>query len=258
MGTLDGRVAVITGAASGIGRSSALHMAEAGGAVLCADLDEAGAARTAAMITQQGGKATSQGLDVTEESAVGDVLASAESEFGPLGVLFNNAGIGGGDLSWDAVINVNLKGVVNGLHQGAPLLAENGGGSIINTASIAGLLGLVGAPPEPGDEALELKPGAGAYVASKHGVVGLTKQFAIAFGARGVRVNAIAPGYIETPMTEEMRETPEGTEFLVSLHPMGRLGQPEEIASVAAFLASDAASFINGAVIPVDGGYSAR
>ena len=117
----------------------------------------------------------------------------------------------------------------------------------------------MGAPPaEDDDIGLELQPGAGAYVASKHGVAGLTKQYAIAFGAMGVRVNAISPGYIETPMTAEMRDTPEGEEFLIALHPMGRLGQPEEIAAVAAFLASDEASFVNGIVMPVDGGYTAR
>jgi NAD(P)-dependent dehydrogenase (short-subunit alcohol dehydrogenase family) len=101
-------------------------------------------------------------------------------------------------------------------------------------------------------------PGTGAYIAAKHGVVGLTKQFAVAFGAKGIRVNAIAPGYIETPMTEGIREIDGATEYLTSLHPLGRLGQPEEIAAVAAFLASDEASFINGIVLPVDGGYTAR
>ena len=136
-------------------------------------------------------------------------------------------------------------------------MVERGGGAIINTASIAGLVGLtLGSISE--DQPVELAPGTGAYIAAKHGVVGLTKQFAVAFGAKGIRVNAIAPGYIETPMTEGIREIDGATEYLTSLHPLGRLGQPEEIAAVAAFLASDEASFINGIVLPVDGGYTAR
>lgn len=259
MGKLTAKVALITGAASGIGRASALKFAEEGGAIMCADLDDEGAARTAAMIQQEGGKAGSLGLDVTSESATIAALESTASEFGGLQVMFNNAGVGGGDLTWDTVISVNLKGVADALFHGAPFIADQGGGAIINTSSIAGLVGLVGAPPAEEDQVnLELQPGAGAYVASKHGVAGLTKQYAIAFGAMGVRVNAISPGYIETPMTAEMRETTEGEEFLVSLHPMGRLGQPEEIAAAAAFLASDEASFVNGIIMPVDGGYTAR
>ncbi|MDP6377696.1 MAG: SDR family NAD(P)-dependent oxidoreductase [Pseudomonadales bacterium] len=258
MGTLTDKVALITGAASGIGRSSALRMAENGAAIMCADLDGEGAAQTAAMVQQEGGRAASMDLDVTEEAAIVEALQSTASEFGGLQVLFNNAGIGAVELTWDQVISVNLTGVAHGLFHGAPFIAQQGGGSIINTSSIAGLVGLVGVPPADDDEAPELQPGAGAYVASKHGVAGLTKQYAIAFGALGVRVNAISPGYIETPMTAEMRETTEGEAFLISLHPMGRLGQPEEIASVAAFLASDDASFVNGIVMPVDGGYTAR
>jgi NAD(P)-dependent dehydrogenase (short-subunit alcohol dehydrogenase family) len=258
MRRLDQRIALITGAASGIGRSSALRMAAEGAAIMCADLDEEGAARTAAMIQQEGGRAVSQGLDVTQENAVVEALQNTASKLGGLQILFNNAGVGGQDLTWDQIITVNLTGVAHGLFHGAPFIAEQGGGAIVNTSSVAGLVGLVGAPPTEDDEPAELKPAASAYVASKHGVAGLTKQYAIAFGARGVRVNAISPGYIETPMTAQARETPEGRAFLVSLHPMGRLGQPEEIAAVAAFLASDEASFVNGIVMPVDGGYTAR
>ena len=258
MGKLAKKVALVTGAASGIGRASALRFAEEGGAIMCADIDDEGAARTAAMINQEGGTAASLGLDVTSEAATIAALESTASELGGLQIMFNNAGVGGGDLDWDTVISINLTGVAHALYHGAPFLVEQGGGAIINTSSVAGLVGLVGAPPADDEEALELKPMAGAYVASKHGVAGLTKQYAIAFGAQGVRVNAISPGYIETPMTAEMRETAEGQEFLIGLHPMGRLGMPEEIASVAAFLASDDASFVNGIVMPVDGGYTAR
>jgi NAD(P)-dependent dehydrogenase (short-subunit alcohol dehydrogenase family) len=171
-----------------------------------------------------------------------------------MNVLFNNAGVGGG-FDWDATIAINLSGVFYGLQYGADHLARNGGGVIINTASIAGLVGLIG-PQMASIE--ELEPGGGAYVAAKHGVAGLTKQYAVTYGRFGVRVNAIAPGYIKTPMTAEIRGDAGAEAFLTSLHPMGRLGQPEEIAAVASFLASDDASFINGVVLPVDGGYTAR
>ncbi|MDG1206512.1 MAG: SDR family oxidoreductase, partial [Pseudomonadales bacterium] len=172
----------------------------------------------------------------------------------------NNAGVGGG-FGWDQTIAVNLTGVFHGLSIGAPILAERGGGVIINTASIAGMIGLMTPPIDPDAEVEEdpdAEAGIGAYVAAKHGVVGLTKQFAINYGAQGVRVNAIAPGFIVTPMTAEFRAEQAGEDFLVDLHPMGRLGQPEEIASVATFLASADASFINGITLPVDGGYTAR
>ncbi len=256
MPNLSEKVALVTGAASGIGRESAIRMAADGARVMCADLDEAGATATANVIGQQGGEARAIRLDVAQESDVQGVIEATASAFGKCNVLFNNAGIAGG--SWEQTIAVNLSGVYYGLVHGGRHMAANGGGSIINTASVAGLVGLVGqAQLNPGEE-LELPEGAGSYVASKHGVSGLTRQFAITFGKLGVRVNAIAPGYIETPMTEGVRETPEGVAFLVGLHPIGRLGQPEEIAAAAAFLASDDASFITGVILPVDGGYSAR
>ena len=256
MANLETKKALITGAASGIGRESAIRMATDGAEVMCADLDIAGATNTANIIIQQGGKAEAMELDVSSEAAVKSAIQDTADTFQGVNVIFNNAGVAGGDFGWDKTIAINLSGVYYGLFHGASFLAENGGGSIINTASVAGLVGLTG--PHLEDPDVNLPEGAGAYVAAKHGVSGLTKQFAITFGARGVRVNAIAPGYIETPMTAEAREMPGGTEFLTSLHPMGRLGLPEEIASVAAFLASDDASFVNGVILPVDGGYTAR
>ena len=253
MAGLNEKVVLITGAASGIGRESALRMAREGAAVMCADLDLEGAETTAGFVQNSGGYAGVLQLDVTNEADVEASLRITVSELGGLDVIFNNAGIGGGGSGWDQTIAVNLSGVYNGLFHGAPFLAARGGGVIINTASVAGLVGLTGL--ESSDE---LAPGAGAYVAAKHGVVGLTRQYAVTFGPRGVRVNAIAPGYIVTPMTEAVRETEDGVAYLESLHPMGRLGQPEEIAAAAAFLASDDASFITGVVLPVDGGYTAR
>ena len=253
MAQLANRVAFITGAGSGIGRESALTMARQGAAVMCADLDAEAAEMTAGLITNAGGRADSLTLDVAQEAAVRDSLHATANSFGGLDIIFNNAGVAGAEIGWETTISVNLAGVYHGLFHGAPLLADQGGGVIINTASVAGLVGLTGSQPTT-----DMTPGAGAYVAAKHGVVGLTKQYAVSFGSRGVRVNAIAPGYIVTPMTETVREAEGGVEYLESLHPMGRLGKPEEIASAAAFLASDEASFINGVTLPVDGGYTAR
>lgn len=250
---LKDRVALITGAGSGIGRASALRFAAEGARVMCADLDTQGAEGTVAKISEMGGEADSLGLDVSAEQEVINALEQTRQRFGGLHVIFNNAGVGAG-FTWDQTIAVNLSGVAHGCYHGCQMLARNGGGVIINTASIAGLVGLTG----PTLDIDELEPGSGAYIAAKHGVVGLTKQFAVTFGHAGVRVNAIAPGYIVTPMTAEMREEEDGEAYLTSLHPLGRLGQPEEIAAAAAFLASDDASFINGVTLPVDGGYTAR
>ena len=257
MSDLQGKVALITGAGSGIGRASAQHMASRGAAVMCADIDSQAAEGTVALIAEAGGSADSLGLDVSVAEEVQAALEATVAKLGNLHVLFNNAGVGGGR-GWDDTIAINLSGVFYGLAYGAPFLAARGGGAIINTASVAGLVGLTG-PARPSlEEMEEMDVGAGAYVAAKHGVVGLTKQYAVNFGAHGVRVNAIAPGYIETPMTAEFREHEESKDYITALHPMGRLGQPEEIAAVATFLASDAASFINGVTLPVDGGYTAR
>ena len=251
--TLEGRAALITGAASGIGRASALAFAAEGAAVMCADIDEEGAQDTAARVAEGGGRSAALRLDVSQEAEVERALRETVEELGGLDVIMNNAGVGGGH-GWEATLGVNLSGVYYGLLHGAELLAERGGGAIVNTASVLGLVGSVGAPRP--DAAAPTAPG--AYVAAKHGVAGLTRQFAIMYGPRGVRVNAVAPGYIETPMTAGIRETAEGQEHLESLHPIGRLGQPEEVAAAALFLVSDAASFITGVVLPVDGGYTAR
>ena len=253
MSKLVEKVALITGAGSGIGRESAIRMAEEGAAVMCADRDVAGAETTAGIIQNRGGQAGILELDVAVESQVKAALDTTVDELGGLDVIFNNAGIAGAGYGWEQTIAVNLSGVYYGLFHGAPFLAARGGGVIINTASVAGLVGLTGRSTTE-----ELPVGAGAYVAAKHGVAGLTKQYAITFGTRGVRVNAIAPGYIVTPMTEPTREIEGGLAYLESLHPLGRLGQPEEIATAAVFLASDDASFITGVVLPVDGGYTAR
>jgi len=253
-GALTDKVALITGAGSGIGRATAQQMAIEGAAVMCADIDAQAAEGTAQIIEEAGGRASALGLDVAQEEEVKASLARTATTLGRLDVIFNNAGVGGG-WGWQDTIAINLSGVYYGLLHGAPFLVEQGGGAIINTASVAGLVGLVGVnQPDP----MEIESGAGAYVAAKHGVTGLTKQFAVNYGRHGVRVNAIAPGYIETPMTAEFREDEDTRNYLLELHPLGRLGQASEIATAASFLASEAASFINGVVLPVDGGYTAR
>lgn len=251
---LENRVAMITGAGGGIGRASALKMASEGATVMCADINTQAAEGTVALIEEAGGRADAIGLDVSDGDQVSEAIAETVSKLGALNILFNNAGVGG-DLDWDQTIAINLSGVFYGLDHGAKYMAEHGGGAIISTSSIAGLQGLV----SPGGFfPAEAREGKLAYIAAKHGVVGLTKQYAIDYGELGVRVNAIAPGYIQTAMTAPVFEDRAAEDFLRGLTPIGRLGQPEEIAAVASFLASDEASFVTGVTIPVDGGYSAR
>ena len=257
MNRYDGMSALVTGAASGIGRAMALRLADEGCAVLCADIDQEGTESTAAEVLEHGGKSAAVVLNVTDSDAVKEALERTISEFGSIDVLMNNAGVGGG-AGWDKTIAVNLSGVYYGLLHGCKMMAERGGGSIVNTASVAGLNGLVGGPGAVIPADINPSDGPGAYTAAKHGVVGLTRQFAVIYGKQNVRVNALCPGYIFTPMTAGMRDREGRQEFLESLHPMGRLGEPEEIASAAAFLASADASFVTGIALPVDGGYDAR
>jgi NAD(P)-dependent dehydrogenase (short-subunit alcohol dehydrogenase family) len=253
---LTDRVALVTGAASGIGRASALAYARAGARVMCADLDADGCKLTSRSIVESGGEAASLQLDVSDESAFAKALSQTIDALGGFDVLFNNAGVGSSD--YQLTLDVNQNGVYYGLKHGAALLAERGGGAIVNTASIAGLQGLVSPLSEAMGEQGMVEGGGIAYVASKHAVVGMTAQFAISYAKRGVRVNAVAPGYIETPMTQPLREDLQVQHAYEQLHPLGRLGHAEEIASAVVFLSSDAASFITGHTLPVDGGYSCR
>jgi NAD(P)-dependent dehydrogenase (short-subunit alcohol dehydrogenase family) len=246
---------MVTGAGSGIGAAMAVRLAEESAVVMCADMNEQSAQATASRLEEMGARSAAVAFDVSEADAFAQALDTTATRFGGVDVLMNNAGIGGAH-RWEDMIRINLSGVFNGLKHACPLMARNGGGAIVNTSSIAGLNALL--RPMPINELEDVLEGTSGYVAAKHGVVGLTRQFAVSFAHTGVRVNAVCPGYIVTPMTASARETESGQAFLEALHPTGRLGEPHEVASAAAFLASADASFVTGVALPVDGGYSAR
>ena len=244
---LEGKVAMVTGAGSGIGRATAETLAREGASVMCADVNLDGARETAYNITTAGWTAVPRGLDVRDEDAVREALEATVDDLGALHILINDAGIGGRDHTWDDLIEVNLNGVYYGLKHGAPLIERSGGGSIVSLSSILGLIGIPGTNDE----------GTG-YTASKHGVVGLTRAYALQYARRGVRVNCVNPGFVETPLTAPLWDDPVRLEQTTARHPIGRLGQPQEIADAILFLVSEEASFITGVALPVDGGYTAQ
>jgi NAD(P)-dependent dehydrogenase (short-subunit alcohol dehydrogenase family) len=245
----ENKVAIVTGAGSGIGEAIARQLAEQGAMVVAADLNEKAASQVAAAIERDGRTAVGIRQDVGDPVSVKKSVEFALEKFGRLDVAVNNAGITG-DLApladyslegWDKVIAVNLSGVFYGMKYQIPAMLRSGGGSIVNIASI---LGSVAARDSAG------------YNAAKHGVVGLTKTAALEYSKDGVRVNAIGPGYIDTPLLQALEK--EVYDGLVGLHPIGRLGKPEEVAQLALFLASDRASFVTGSYHLVDGGYTAQ
>ena len=253
-GILDGKVALVTGGASGIGRATAVAMAREGARVAVADRAEETAAETVALINAAGGQAIAIGGDVTKEADVAAMVARTVSAFGRIDCAFNNAGVATravgpagqrihelSQASFDTMLAVNLTGVFLCLkHEVAQMLTQGVGGAIVNTASIAGLIGL---------------PTSAHYVAAKHGVVGLTKTAAMEYAQDGIRVNCVNPGYVKTPMTKETMET--RFDEIMAKVPMRRLGIPEEIAEAVVWMCSDKASFMTGASHVIDGGYYA-
>ena len=245
------KVALITGGSSGIGRAVALAWAREGARVVVSDTDQAGGEQTVAQVREAGGEAVFLAADVSKPEDCEALVRHAVETFGRLDVACNNAGIGGPQAptadypldGWAQVIGVNLSGVFYGMKYQLPAMLKNGGGSIVNMASILGAVGFAGAP---------------AYTTAKHGVLGLTQASALEYSAQGVRINAVGPGFIHTPMISALEEDKAINDMLVAAHPIGRLGRAEEVAELVLWLSSDKASFVTGAYYPVDGGYLAR
>lgn len=248
---LKNKVVLVTGAASGIGRAIALVAAREGASLVLSDLDAHAGNETARQVRSVGAEALFAESDAGKPEDAQALVDQAMAHYGRLDVACNNAGIGGASGlladypldAWAQVINVNLSGVFYGMRAQIPAMLLNGGGAIVNTASILGMVGMASAP---------------AYTAAKHGVVGLTQAAAIGYGGQGMRINAIGPGFIHTPMVHALEEDPDVKATLIAAHPIGRLGLPEEVAELVVWLASTRASFVTGAYYPVDGGYLAR
>jgi NAD(P)-dependent dehydrogenase (short-subunit alcohol dehydrogenase family) len=246
---LKGRTALITGAASGIGCESARLFAEEGARVVVADRDAEAGEATAHAIEAAGGEAIFVETDVASSESVREAVERAESHFGALHILFNNAGIFPGDDGdpvetpesvWDRVMDVNLKGVFLGCKHGIPALLRAGGGSIVNTASFVAVMGAATAQI--------------AYTASKGGVLAMTREMAVIYARRGIRANALCPGPVNTPLLQELLSDPAARARRLVHVPMGRLAEAEEVARAALFLASDDAAYVNGTTFLVDGG----
>lgn len=246
----EGKVALVTGSTYGIGKATALAFARRGARVVLSDWKED--VDTLDTIVAEGGEAIFIRCNVAREDEVRALVQGAMERFGRLDFAFNNAGIEGerGDVrvctaeNWQHVLDVNLTGPWNGMKYEIPAMLESGGGCIVNNASIAGLVGFQGMP---------------AYVASKHGLVGLTRNVALDFARQGIRVHAVCPGVIRTPMVQRvMDEQPEVIEQIAAGKPMGRVGEPEEIAEAVIFLCSDASSFMTGQALAIDGGWTVQ
>ena len=254
---LKDRVALITGAASGQGRAAALLFAAAGARVVVADIDAEGAEKVVAEIQTDSGEAVAVSADISREAEVKSMIERAVEEYGRLDILFNNAGVGFSasgrfkmasvvdtpEDDWDAILAINLKGAAMGCKHAIPVMEDQGGGTIVNNASINALVAM---------------PGADAYTAAKGGIVSLTRVLAVDWGPKGIRVNCLCPAGVDTPMIAPALADEQIASSMRESTPLGRLAQPEETAQVALFLASDESSYLNGVVIPVDGGWTAR
>lgn len=250
MDRLKDKVAIITGAGSGIGRAMATIFAKEGAKVIVADYNEETANETVDLIKRAGGKAMASKTDVSKADQIDAMVKLAVDTFGGLDILVNNAGVVEmADIAhtteeiWQKTIDVDLKGVFLGIKAALPELEKRGKGKIISTASIAGLVGFNGIP---------------AYCAAKGGVVNLTRGLAVDLAAKKINVNAIAPGVIKTNMTSDILKDPKMAEGLLAQTPIGRLGEPEDIAWAAVYLASDESDFVTGEIIVVDGGWTAK
>lgn len=247
--SLQDKVALVTGAGSGIGRAVALAYAAEGASVVVSDIDEKAGNETVGRIAGAGGEAFFHKADTSRAGDNKALVAATVERYGALHIACNNAGIGGAEADtgecspedWDLVISINLSGVFYGMRYELPAMLSSGGGSIVNMASILGQAGF---------------EQHGAYVAAKHGVIGLTRSAALEYARRGIRVNAVGPGFIETPLLQNLPT--EVIAGLSDLHPIGRLGRPEEVAELVIWLSSDKASFVTGSYYPIDGGYLAR
>ena len=252
-GILDGKVAIITGAGSGIGRAASRVFAREGARLVLADWVEAGGQETLRIIQDLGAESVFVKTDVSKWEDVSGIVAKAVANFGRIDCAFNNAGIEGegalthkcSEENWNRVIAINLTGVWLCLKaEIAQMLKQGGGGAIVNTSSLAGIAGTVGGP---------------AYVAAKHGVAGLTKAAALEYGRHGIRVNAVCPGPIRTPMMQRiMRGSTEAEQRFIRSEPLKRFGEPEEIGETVAWLCSERASYVTGLPMPVDGGFMAQ
>lgn len=246
MKTLQDKVALVSGAGSGIGREIALKYASEGAKVVVSDVNESGGNETVEMIKKNSGHSFFVKADSSKASDNEMLVRKAVEAHGGLHLACNNAGVSGPSAptgeypvdGWDKVIGINLSGVFYGMRHQIPAMLKSGGGAIVNIASILGQVGFRNAP---------------AYVAAKHGVVGLTRNAALEYSAQNIRINAVGPAFIKTPLIKDIDE-----KFLVGLHPIGRLGKPEEVAELVLWLSSSKASFVTGSYYAIDGGYLAQ